>query len=129
LSTKVEQRLQRRRDKVRELTVKRHNQRQIAAILKIGVASVNEDLQYMRQQAKQNITKFIDDYLPAEFEFVLDGVSKILVAAWSIARQEDSDKKEQLQALTLAKDCYAMLDLILLIVTTLTLQVIPICGF
>jgi hypothetical protein len=129
LSTKVEQRLQWRRDKVRELTVKRHNQRQIAAILKIGVASVNEDLQYMRQQAKQNITKFIDDYLPAEFEFVLDGVSKILVAAWSIARQEDSDKKEQLQALTLAKDCYAMLDLILLIVTTLTLQVIPICGF
>jgi len=44
LSTKVEQRLQWRRDKVRELSVKGYNQRQIASTLKIGLASVNEDM-------------------------------------------------------------------------------------
>ena len=46
LSTRIEQRLQWRRDKVRELSVKGHNQRQIASILRVGLGSVNEDLQY-----------------------------------------------------------------------------------
>ena len=66
LSTRIEQRLQWRRDKVRELSVKGHNQRQMASILRVGVGSVNEDLQYLRRQAKQNISKYIDEYLPTE---------------------------------------------------------------
>ena len=64
MNTKVEQRLQWRRDKVRELSVKGYNQRQIATTLKIGLASVNEDLQYLRAQARDNIRQYIDEYLP-----------------------------------------------------------------
>ena len=111
MSTKVEQRLQWRRDKVRELSVKGHNQRQIASILKIGVASVNEDLQYLRRQAKQNITKYINEYLPAEYENCLDGLNNILTEAWQMPL--DGEKRERMQALSLAKKCYAMkLDLL-----------------
>jgi hypothetical protein len=111
LSSKVEQRLQWRRDKVRELFVKGHNQRQIATILKVGLASVNEDLQYLRQQAKQNISRYIDDFLPAEYENYLDGLNSILTEAWQMSLS--GEKRERMQALSLAKECYAMkLDLL-----------------
>ena len=85
LSTKVEQRLQWRRDKVRELSVKGHNQRQIASILRVGLGSVNEDLQYLRRQAKQNISKYIDEYLPTEYENCLVGLNNILIEAWQLS--------------------------------------------
>lgn len=111
MSTKVEQRLQWRRDKVRELSVKGCNQRQIASILKIGLASVNEDLQYLRQRAKANIRHYIDEYLPAEYENCLDGLNKIMAEAWQMSLE--GDKRERMQALYLAKECYAMkLDLL-----------------
>jgi hypothetical protein len=69
-------------------------------------------LQYLRQQAKQNITKYINDYLPAEYENCLDGLNNILTEAWLMS-QDGGNKRERMQALTLAKDCYAMkLDLL-----------------
>ncbi|MGI0043212.1 MAG: hypothetical protein ACRD47_05835 [Nitrososphaeraceae archaeon] len=111
MSTKVEQRLQWRRDKVKELSVRGHTQRQIASILKIGLATVNEDLQYLRGQARDNIKHYIDEYLPAEYENCLDGLNNILTEAWQMS--SDGEKKERMQALTLAKECYAMkLDLL-----------------
>jgi hypothetical protein len=111
LSTKVEQRLQWRRDKVRELSVKGYTQRQIASILKVNLTSVNEDLQYLRQQSKQNISRYIDEYLPAEYENCLDGLNNILTEAWQMSLS--GEKRERMQALTLAKECYAMkLDLL-----------------
>ncbi len=113
MSTKVEQRLQWRRDKVRELSVKGHNQRQIATILKVGLASVNEDLQYLRNLARDNISKYIYEYLPAEYENCLDGLNNILTEAWNMSTDNDSDMREKIQALSLAKECYAMkLDLL-----------------
>jgi hypothetical protein len=113
LNTKVEQRLQWRRDKVRELSVKGHNQRQIAVILKVGLASVNEDLQFLRNGAKANISKYIEEYLQAEYENCLDGLNDILTEAWTMSMDADSDKRERMQALSLAKECYAMkLDLL-----------------
>jgi hypothetical protein len=108
LSTKTEQRLQWRRDKVRELSVKGHNQRQIASILKIGLTSVNEDLKHLRNMARDNISKYLDEYLPAEYENCLDGLNNILTEAWAMSTDKDSDKRERMQALSLAKECYAM---------------------
>ncbi|MGH9977219.1 MAG: hypothetical protein ACRD8Z_15505, partial [Nitrososphaeraceae archaeon] len=60
LRTISEQRLNWRRDKVRELTVKGYTQRRIADILKISLTLVNEDLQYLRFEAKENITRYIE---------------------------------------------------------------------
>jgi hypothetical protein len=111
LSSKVEQRLQWRRDKVRELSIKGHTQRQIAEILKVALVTVNEDLQYLRLQAKQNMTRYINEYLPAEYKNCLDGLNNILTEAWQMSL--DGEKRERMQALSLAKECYAMkLDLL-----------------
>jgi hypothetical protein len=110
LSTRIEQRLQWRRDKVKELSVKGHNQRQIASILKLGLGSVNEDLQYLRRQAKQNISKYIDEYLAAEYENCV-GLNNILIEAWQLSL--DGERGGRLQALSLAKECYSLkLDLL-----------------
>ena len=49
LNGKVEQRLQWRRDKVREYTTKGHTQREIAAELQIPLTDVNRDLKYLRR--------------------------------------------------------------------------------
>jgi hypothetical protein len=55
-----------------------HNQRRITSILKIGLASINEDLQYLRGLAKENISKSINEYLPAEYENCLDRLNNII---------------------------------------------------
>lgn len=115
LSTKVEQRLKWRRDKVREYAIKGLTQRGIASILQIPLSDVNRDLKYLRQQAKQNIQHYVDEYLPAEYENCLEGLNSILIESWKTAAHADtqSDTRGKLQALTLAKECYSMkLDLL-----------------
>jgi transposase len=43
-----------RRDKVQELCSKGYSQRDISRILQIGLAIVNRDMSYLREQAKAN---------------------------------------------------------------------------
>jgi hypothetical protein len=67
LSSAMEQqqnRVQWRRDKVRELCSKGYSQREISQVLQIGLATVNRDISYLRHQAKHNITKYINERLP-----------------------------------------------------------------
>jgi hypothetical protein len=73
-----EQSLQWRRDKIRELTIKGHTQRDIASELKVSLALVNKDLKYMRQHAKENIRHYMDEYLPAEYQYCLDALNMIV---------------------------------------------------
>ncbi len=106
------ERLEWRRDKVQELSSKGHSQREIAKILQVGLGSVNRDLTFIRQQAKNNIKKYIDERLPEEYEKCLVGLNSILREAWATSQQTE-DKRERIQALSLAKECYGMkLDLL-----------------
>jgi hypothetical protein len=65
LNSEVE-RLQWRRNKVLELSSEGHSQHQIASILQIALGTVNRDVQILRQQAKKNIAKYIDETLPQD---------------------------------------------------------------
>jgi hypothetical protein len=106
------ERLQWRRDKVQELKGKGHIQREIAKILQIGLGSVNRDLTFIRQQAKNNIKKYIDERLPEGYEKCMVGLNSILREAWATSEQTE-DRREKIQALSLAKECYEMkLDLL-----------------
>ena len=62
LSSEMEQQNQEqvewRRDKVQELCSKRYSQREISHTLQVGLATVNRDLSYLRNQAKVNIRKY-----------------------------------------------------------------------
>ena len=44
----------------------------------MGLGSVNRDLTYIRQQAKNNIKKYIDERLPEEYEKCLVGLNAIV---------------------------------------------------
>ena len=96
-----------RRSKVQELSSKGHSQREIAQMLQVSNGTVNKDLFILREQAKENIKRYIDERLPEEYEKSLVGINSILKEAWNTA-QNTEDKREKIQALSLAKDCYSM---------------------
>ncbi len=101
-----------RRNKVLELSSEGHNQPEIATILQVGLGTVNRDLSFLRQQAKVNIKKYIDERLPEEYEKCLVGLNAIVKEAGNTS-QQTKDRREKIQALSLAKECYGMkLDLL-----------------
>jgi hypothetical protein len=113
LSTKVERsQIEWRRSKVTKLDSQGHSQPEIARILHVSIGTVNRDLSILRQQAKENIKRYIDERLPEEYEKCLVGLNAITKEAWNTAQQTEY-KKEKIQALSLAKECYSMkLDLL-----------------
>jgi Trp operon repressor len=72
-----EQQVQWRRDKVQELCSKGYSQREISQILQVGLVTVNRDISYLRDQAKTNIKRYIDERLPEEYEKCLVGLNAI----------------------------------------------------
>src|SRR5918911_589364 len=101
-----------RRNKVQELASQGYNQSEISRMLQISQPTINRDITYLRQQAKHNIKRYIDERLPEEYEKCLVGLNAITKEAWSTAQQTE-DKREKIQALSLAKECYSMkLDLL-----------------
>jgi hypothetical protein len=110
MSTKMQ--VEWRRAKVLELTSKGNSQTEIARSLQVDLSIISRDISYIRQQSKLNIKKYIDERLPEEYEKCLVGLNSILREAWNTATNTQN-KREKIQALSLAKECYAMkLDLL-----------------
>jgi LPS O-antigen subunit length determinant protein (WzzB/FepE family) len=89
------------------LCSKGYGQREISQTLQVGLAIVNRDISYLRSQAKTNIKRYIDERLPEEYEKCLVGLNAITKEIWNTA-QSTEDKREKIQALSLAKECYSM---------------------
>jgi predicted transcriptional regulator len=87
-----------RRNKVQELASQGYNQSEISRILQISQPTINRDITYLRQQAKTNIKKYIDERLLEEYEKCLVGLNAIIKEAWNTA-QNTEDKREKIQAL------------------------------
>jgi hypothetical protein len=101
-----------RRSQVLELTSKGYSQSDIARVLQVDRSVICRDISYLNQQSKENIQKYIDEKLPCEYEKCLVGLTAILREAWNTAHNAQ-DKREKIQALSLAKECYLMkLDLL-----------------
>ena len=115
MSTRMQQNqiIEWRRAKVMELLSKgENNQSEIARILQVDKSIICRDIRYLRQEAKTNIRKYIDERLPEEYEKCLVGITAILRDTWTTSQQAE-DKREKIQALSLAKECYSMkLDLL-----------------
>ena len=96
-----------RRSKILELSSQGYSQAEIARTLHVGESTVSRDLLYLQKQARDNIRRYIDERLPSEYEKCLVGLTSILKEAWITAAKTE-DKREKLQALSLAKECYSM---------------------
>jgi hypothetical protein len=99
IKEKTDRRIEWRRSKVQELSSQGRDQREIAQILQVSNGTVNSDLAHLRQQAKTNIRKYIDERLPEEYEKCMVGLTSILKEAWTTA-QDALDKGEKIQALS-----------------------------
>jgi hypothetical protein len=110
MSTKMQ--VEWRRNKVLELLSKGDSQSDIAKTLQVDLSIISRDVYFLRQQAKSNIKRYIDERLPEEYEKCLAGLNAITKEAWNTSQQTE-DKREKIQALSLAKECYSMkLDLL-----------------
>jgi hypothetical protein len=109
MSTKMQ--VEWRRTKVLELLSRGDSQSDTAKTLQVDLSIISRDIFHLRQQAKSNIKRYIDERLPEEYEKCMIGLSAILKEAWNTSQQA-LDKREKIQALSLAKECYSMkLDL------------------
>jgi predicted transcriptional regulator len=59
------------------------NQSEIARILQVDKSIISRDMQYLRQQSKENIKKYVDEKLPEEYEKCLVGLNAITREAWN----------------------------------------------
>jgi predicted transcriptional regulator len=66
-----------RRSKVQELASQGYNQSEISRMLQISQPTINRDMGYLRQQAKHNIKRYIDERLPEEYEKCLVDLNAI----------------------------------------------------
>ena len=107
LSTEVE-RLKWRRNKILELSSEGRNQHQIASILQIGLGTVNRDIQYLKRLAKANISKYIYETLPLEYESCLIGLNAILSKTWDITNNPHTSERDRLQAISISMQAYNM---------------------
>src|ERR671932_977996 len=105
MSTKMQ--VEWRRTKVLELLSKGDSQSEIAKTLQVDLSIISRDVYFLRQQAKHNIKRYIDERLPEEYEKCLVGLNAITKEAWTTA-QNTEDRREKIQALSLAKECYSM---------------------
>ncbi len=112
MSRKIQTQIEWRRSKVFEMISKGYNQIEISGTLQVDVSTICRDVSYLKTKAKDNIKKYIDEKLPHEYEKCLIGLNSILRESWTIS-SESLDKRERIQALSLAKECYSMkLDLL-----------------
>jgi hypothetical protein len=97
-----------RRNKVLELSSQGRSQPEIARLLQISQPTVNRDIAYLRQQAKENIKRYIDERLPLEYQKCLVGLDNILSKTWDIANNSESLERDRLQAVSIGMQAYSM---------------------
>ena len=105
MSTKIQ--VEWRRRQVFELSSKGLSQVEIARKLQIHESTISRDIDYLKEQSKENIRKYVEERLPEEYEKCLVGLTAIQREAWSAA-ENTQDTREKIQALSLAKECYGM---------------------
>ena len=100
--------LQWQRSKVLELSSEGRSQTQITPALQVSLATINSDIQFLRQQAKENIRRYIDEKLPFEYQKCMVGLDAILRKTWDIANSKENLGRDRLQAVSIGMQAYGM---------------------
>jgi hypothetical protein len=104
--------LQWRRDQVIELRGIGLTYAEIAQRLKVSTSLIGDDVQYLREQAKENIKEYTTQHLREQYQVCLAALDTVLRNAFVIMTKSE-DNREKLQALQLFKDTHmTKLDLL-----------------
>jgi hypothetical protein len=63
------------------------------------------DVQYLREQAKENITEYVTQHLPEQYQVCLSALDTVLKNAFVIMTKSE-DNREKLQAMELFKNTH-----------------------
>jgi IS30 family transposase len=86
LSTNVRrQQIEWRRGKVLELSSNGYNQTEIGQRLQLDKSTVNRDIAFLRNQAKQDVQKHIHETVPEEYQKCMVGMKRNLKQTLEIA--------------------------------------------
>ena len=84
-----------RRNKVQQLLVRGYSQWDVAEELQIDQSTVSRDIQYLRQQAQENLQKHIQQKLPEEYQRCLTGMNQVLKLSWQIANNNTQTERSR----------------------------------
>jgi orotate phosphoribosyltransferase-like protein len=84
MSTKMQQQIEWRRDRVLELSSQGLTQSDIATTLHVDKSIISRDIAYLREQAQKNLKTYIQNKLPEEYQKCMVGINQVLKIAWSI---------------------------------------------
>ena len=93
------------RSKVLELAGEGYSRREIASKLGVDLTAVNRDIQFLRQQAQDNLQHHIHEVVPEEYQKCMVGMKRNLKHILEIG-ETASDPKIKLEARRIANDCY-----------------------
>ena len=106
MSTKIKaNEIQWRRSKILELRGIGLSQAEIARELQVSEACISLDMQYLREQAKENIKQYTTQHLPEQYQVCLAALDTILKNTFVIL-QKSQDNREKLAAMELFKDTH-----------------------
>jgi orotate phosphoribosyltransferase-like protein len=94
VTSKAEQ-LEWRREKVIQLKSRGLNHSEIARELQVARTCIVEDVQYLREHAKQSIKEYTTEYLLEQYQICLTALDTILKHAYEIL-QDSHDNRERI---------------------------------
>ena len=68
--------------------------------MQISQPTINRNITFLRQQAKENIKRYIDERLPEEYEKCLVGLTAITKEAWNTSQQTEDKKRKDTRIVT-----------------------------
>lgn len=89
-----------------ELNTQGYSQPEIARVLQVSIGTVNRDLSIIKQKARENLQKHIQEKLPEEYQRCLTGLNQVLKTCWYIINKPYTDDKTKLQATAIINDSY-----------------------
>jgi hypothetical protein len=97
-----------RRSKILDLAADGYSIREMESTLKIPRATIGRDIILLRQQAKNDIHKYIQEQVPFEYKKTLAGLEGIIKYTSSVMNDESKEHKERMQAANIKMQAYNM---------------------
>ena len=73
--------------------------------MQIPRPTITKDIQYLRNQDKENLQNHVQERLPQEYENCMTGINRVLRLTWEIA-EKPTDDKTRLQAFAQLNEGY-----------------------